>query len=250
LAATRKVAAFLLGVFWRATIVCIALACLAPPGASAAPPSSAAAPPPDTIAERVIACGACHGSEGRATREGYFPRIAGKPADYLYNQLLHFRDGRRRNAAMTYLVAHQRDAYLREIASHFSALDLPHAQPRTTPLAAAEAARGRMLVLEGDAPRRLPACAACHGAALTGVLPAIPGLLGLPRDYLAAQIGAWKGGARRASAPDCMAEVARALDAADIGAVTAWLAAQPVPAKSGAVAANGPLPRECGSHAR
>lgn len=213
-------------------------------------PGVHAAPPPDTIAERVIACGACHGAEGRATREGYFPRIAGKPADYLYNQLLHFRDGRRRNAAMTYLVAHQRDAYLREIAEHFASLDLPHAPPRVAPLSAGEAARGRALALEGDRVRRLPACAACHGQALTGVLPAIPGLLGLPRDYLAAQIGAWKGGARRASPPDCMGEIAKSLDAADIGAVTAWLAAQPVPSKAGAVPAQGPLPRECGSHAR
>ena len=48
------------------------------------------AAPPDTIARRVVACAACHGNEGRATNEGYYPRIAGKPRGYLFNQLLNF----------------------------------------------------------------------------------------------------------------------------------------------------------------
>ena len=43
---------------------------------------------PDAIAQRALACGACHGKAGRATSEGFFPRIAGKPSGYLYNQLL------------------------------------------------------------------------------------------------------------------------------------------------------------------
>lgn len=191
--------------------------------------TAVSAAPPDTIAQRVIACAACHGSEGRATIEGYVPRIAGKPAAYLFNQLLNFRDGRRRSAAMTYLVAHQSDAYLGEIAAYFAAQPLPYAAPRAGRASAADLERGRRLAQDGDRTRELPACAACHGATLMGVMPAIPGLLGLPRDYLNAQIGAWKGGMRRAAAPDCMAQVARALQPEDVGAVSAWLAAQPVP---------------------
>ena len=92
------------------------------------------------------------------------------------------------------------------------------------------AARGEALVMQGDPARGIPACVACHGERLTGVAPAIPGLLGLPRDYLNAQFGAWRNGARRAHAPDCMAEIAGRLTVADVGAVSAWLASQPVPA--------------------
>jgi cytochrome c553 len=44
----------------------------------------------DSIEQRVKPCTSCHGNEGRATREGYFPRIAGKPAGYLFNQLVNF----------------------------------------------------------------------------------------------------------------------------------------------------------------
>ena len=64
---------------------------------------------------------------------------------------------------------------------------------------------------------------------MMGVAPAIPGLLGLPRDYVNAQLGAWRSGKRRAQAPDCMAHVAQQLSLADIDAVSHWLAAQPVP---------------------
>lgn len=53
-----------------------------------------------------------------------------------------------------------------------------------------------------------------------------PGLLGLPRDYLVAQIGSWQNGLRRAAEPDCMAQVSLKLTPEDIGAVSAWLASR------------------------
>ena len=207
-----------------------------------------AAPPPDTLAQRLVACAACHGSEGRATNDGYYPRIAGKPAGYLFNQLVNFRDGRRRNAAMTYLVNHQTDAYLREIAGHFAALDLPYPSPLPAKAEPAALARGERLVRQGDAARGIPACVACHGAELTGVEPAIPGLLGLPRDYMNAQFGAWKGGLRKAATPDCMGDIARKLTSEDISAASAWLASRPLPAAATAKpAAALKLPLRCGS---
>ena len=178
---------------------------------------------------RVRACTQCHGKEGRATQEGYFPRIAGKPAGYLANQLLNFRDGRRSYPPMAHLIEHLTDDYLREIAAHFAALDLPYPPPPAPQAPPAVLERGRALVLQGDAARRIPACVHCHGQALTGVQPAIPGLLGLPRDYLNSQLGAWATSQRRAQAPDCMAEIARRLAPQDVAAVSAWLAAQPVP---------------------
>ena len=134
----------------------------------------AAPPVEDTIAQRMVACTGCHGREGRAASDGYYPRIAGKPAGYLYNQLVNFRDGRRTYVLMTHLVQHLTDEYLREIANHFAALDLPYPPPQPLSLDAATLERGRKLVLEGDPSRDVPACAQCHGAALTGVAPAVP----------------------------------------------------------------------------
>ena len=192
-----------------------------------------AAPPAfeDTMAQRVLACTGCHGAQGRAAADGYYPRIAGKPAGYLANQLLNFRDGRRQYALMNGLVAPLDAAYLAEIAAHFASLELPYPPP-TPGAALTEEQRvlAEHLVREGDASRHVPACTACHGSAMTGTAPFVPGLLGLPRDYLNAQLGAWRTGKRQAQSPDCMAQVALALAPDEIGAVAAWLAAQPVPA--------------------
>src|SRR4051812_43989917 len=92
--------------------------------AAAAQPPNPTAGVADTMAQRMQACVPCHGKEGRATDAGYFPRIAGKPAGYLANQLRNFRDGRRRNEAMNHLVQHLSDDYLAEIGRYFGDLDL------------------------------------------------------------------------------------------------------------------------------
>ena len=184
----------------------------------------------DSIAQRTMACTACHGAQGRAGPDGYYPRLAGKPAGYLYNQLINFRDGRRHYGLMTQLVDPLSDAYLMEIARYFSALDLPYPPPAKPAAAADVLQRGQALVRQGDAARGVPACVSCHGPAMTGVAPFVPGLLGLPRDYLNAQLGAWRSGQRRAHAPDCMAQVVAQMSDPDIHAVTSWLAAQAVAA--------------------
>jgi cytochrome c553 len=37
----------------------------------------------DSMTQRTLACTACHGEQGRAGPDGYYPRLAGKPAGYL-----------------------------------------------------------------------------------------------------------------------------------------------------------------------
>lgn len=204
--------------------------------------AAGAAPEPfqDTMAQRTLACTSCHGREGRAGPDGYYPRIAGKPAGYLYNQLLHFREGRRHYGLMAGLLVTLSDDYLYEIARHFAGQQLPYPPPQKVDAPPEMLERGRVLAHQGDAEKRIPACASCHGKALTGVTPDIPGLLGLPRDYLNAQLGAWRTGQRRALAPDCMAEIARRLSPEDLAAVTAWLASTALPANPHPVSAEAP----------
>jgi cytochrome c553 len=206
-----------------------------------------AALPGDPMARRALACTGCHGEQGRAGRDAYYPRLAGKPAAYLYEQLLAFRDGRRRYALMTHLLEPLSEPYLQAFADHFAGLDLPYGPPAPEPSEPGLKARARQLVMDGDPARRLPACVACHGQRLTGVLPAVPSLLGLPRDYLNAQLGAWRSGTRSARAPDCMAEIAQRLQREDVAALSTWLAAQPVPTASHAAdALPKALPLRCG----
>ncbi|MFT3802136.1 MAG: c-type cytochrome [Burkholderiaceae bacterium] len=216
----------------------------APPPGTSLPDTS----PPDTIAQRLIGCTVCHGTQDVIVKGNYYPRLFGKPAGYLYNQLVNFREGRRAYPLMTYLVGNLPEPYLREIAEYFAGQHPPYPPPEPPQADAAAMARGRRLVFDGEPARDVPACAACHGRALTGVAPSIPGLLGLPKDYISAQFGAWRNRARHTVAPDCMAQVAERLSTDDIAAAAAWLAAQPAPGQ--ALPASAPandLPMRCGS---
>jgi cytochrome c553 len=223
----------------------------APAHAADAAPTAQSSPDTtslDSIEQRVKPCTACHGNEGRATREGYFPRIAGKPAGYLFNQLLNFRAGRRHFPMMTYMAQLQTDAYLRELADYFGALRVPYAPPHSPSAAATVLERGRQLVMEGDKTLNVPACNSCHGRRLLGVSPAVPGLLGVSQDYLTAQLGAWRGGVRAAAAPDCMGELVRRMRADDLNAATTWLASRVVPEPADPdTSFDRPPPLECGS---
>ncbi|WP_082439462.1 MULTISPECIES: c-type cytochrome [unclassified Massilia] len=202
----------------------------------------------DSIEARVQGCVTCHGQQGQGTGNGYFPRIAGKPAGYLYNQLVAFRDGTRSYPPMNYLVAYLPDSYLKEIAAHFAA-QRPAFSPRSTvPVDPAVTARGQTLATAGDAAKGVPACIACHGAQLTGMQPGIPGLAGLRPAYVVGQLTRWRVGERRAAEPDCMKRIASRLSDTDITAVAAWLSQQTPPKEASPEPSNlVRMPLACGS---
>lgn len=191
--------------------------------------SQAAAPESADLTDRLAACNACHGARGEGmTGSVYYPHLAGKPAQYLFRQLRAFRDGGRNYPQMGWLMRNMDDAYLQAIAQHFATMP-PRTRAPGEPLNSVDAAlaqRARELIEHGDAARRIPACTACHGADLAGLEPAIPGLVGLPEEYVVAQFGGWRAGVRTAQAPDCMAGIARALDPGEIRAIATWLSVQ------------------------
>jgi len=105
-------------------------------GAALPAVAQTAANPPDTMEARTAACAPCHGKVGEGTQDVYFPRIAGKPAGYLFNQLHAFHVGRRRYPPMNYLLEFLPEAYLQEIADYFAALRPPLAPPEAPTVAA------------------------------------------------------------------------------------------------------------------
>ena len=98
-------------------LACILLACSA---AHSAELSVA----PNTMEARARGCATCHGPHGEGVKDLNFPRIAGKPAGYLLNQLRNFRDGQRSYPPMNYLVAYLHDDYLKDFADYFAAQSL------------------------------------------------------------------------------------------------------------------------------
>lgn len=202
----------------RRSLFAVALGCLL---LLASAPSRA-----DDMDERLRACAACHGEQGRAQHEQYYPSIAGKPAAYLHNQLLNFRDGRRHNAVMERMLAVLSDDYLAAMAAYY-AQQAPVAHQPFADATAAQLELGGALARQGDAAREVPACVDCHGDQLQGDGRAVPALTGLKFEYLTAQFGAWRTGTREAMPPDCMATIARRLTDAQVAAVSAWIASRP-----------------------
>jgi cytochrome c553 len=185
---------------------------------------------PDTLQQRIAACTTCHGVHGEGSAAGgFFPRLAGKPEGYLVLQLQNFQRGLRKYAPMEYTVRQLSPAYMHEIAAYFAAQQVPYERKPVPDLATSALQRGEQLVTSGDPSLKVPPCQACHGKALTGTEPSVPGLVGLPYDYISSQLGSWRTGTRASAAPDCMAEIANRLAPADITAVSAWLASHEVP---------------------
>ena len=202
----------------------------------------------DSMEARAQGCVTCHGQSGQGTQNGAYPRIAGKPAGYLYNQLAAFQDGTRKYAPMNYLVAYLPEPYLHELADYFAKQRPPFVAKEATRADAATLARGQLLVGRGDPAKGVPACSACHGNGLTGMDPGIPGLVGLRATYIVAQLTRWRVGDRHAADPDCMKRIATRLSDSDVAAVAAWLATQdapsdPSPERSNLVR----MPLACGS---
>lgn len=172
--------------------------------------------------QRLLACASCHEYQDNE-RQAYAPSIAGKPVEYLYQQLLNYREGRRLNSTMDKMLTNLSADYLHEIASYYANLpvDELHEKHSSIEQSSAQASMGRTLVQTGSTG---PACIACHGNDLRGDGVAIPSLRGLSANYIAAQLGAWRTDTRHARAPDCMNEVANHLTGEEINAVSQWIA--------------------------
>ena len=74
---------------------------------------------------------------------------------------------------------------------------------------------------------RAAACTVCHGPLGIAVAPDAPNLAGQPESYLAEQLKAYRGGARR---HEIMSLMARPLSDADIANLAAWFASVKVEA--------------------
>ena len=174
----------------------------------------------------------CHlpGPEDKEGRDAYYPRIAGKPEGYLFNQLRNFRDGRRHYRPMALLLEGLPDQYLRDMAAYFASLKQAFPPPEPMTLLACRSRTGPQAYHSGR-PRagKFPPASNAMVKDLMGTAPFIPGLLGLPRVYIIAQFGNWQnGGLMRGQTPDCMSEIAKQLTTDEASAIATWLAAQPV----------------------
>lgn len=201
---------------------------------------------PGDLEQRLAACSQCHGKLGQGNAgDTRTPHLAGKPVGYLYQQLQSFKMGKRNHAPMQYVVKQLSDDYLKLISHYYASQPVVY-EPQQVAISDEEFERGRLLSLEGEG--QIPSCKSCHGPNLMGVKPMIPGVLGLSYEYLERQLKLWHQNARVSDNTNCMWIVANRMKLDDIKAVSAWLAAQPVPNDASLISEENltePLPGWC-----
>jgi cytochrome c553 len=79
------------------------------------------------------------------------------------------------------------------------------------------------LYAQGDAARKLPACASCHGEDGKGTAGAGPVIGGQGRHYLAQQLQNWRDGSRKNSAGGVMNQLATPLSDEEIEALASYV---------------------------
>lgn len=136
-------------------------------------------------------CAACHGVDGNSAAPAN-PNIAGQHADYITQQLAHFKTGVRQNPVMQAIAAGMTPDDMRATAVFYS-------QQKPKGLAARDAAlvkAGQALWRGGDASTGVPACSACHGPTGAGIPKNYPRVGGQFADYTYAQLKAYGAGQR------------------------------------------------------
>jgi cytochrome c553 len=157
-------------------------------------------------------CMACHGPGGASTQATY-PILAGQPAQAISIALFEFREGKRKNELMSPMAANLTNKDLNDLAAYFSAQKAPApASAMTEELAS----KGRALTVQY-------ACIACHGAKLQGQQQ-MPRLAGQHRDYLRAQLLAFRTGQRQ-DLDGTMTSAAQSMAAQDVDVMADYLAA-------------------------
>ncbi len=135
-------------------------------------------------------CARCHGGQGISASEE-LPHLAGQRAEYLYRELLAYKNGARDDESMAGAVRYLNDEALVQVAAYYASEE----PPKVSPLKAGEARKvERDPVAEGKT--AAAACAGCHGPDGNASIPGMPSLTGQHPQYLVAAIKAYKGGAR------------------------------------------------------
>jgi cytochrome c553 len=169
-------------------------------------------------------CAACHAADGNSTAPAN-PKIAGQIPEYLHKQLADFKPqgGKkpvRESPIMLGMVANLSDADMKGLAAFYAGQKLK-------PAAAADknlAALGQKLWRGGNATTGVPACAGCHGPAGAGMPGQFPRLAGQYAEYIAAQLKAFKEGARANDPNGMMRGVTARMTEREIRAVAEYAA--------------------------
>ena len=162
----------------------------------------------------ALNCTMCHGAQGLSISNA--PNLAGQYPEVVVKQLYDYQAGKRSNAIMAALARNLSDENIRDLAAYYAFLP----KARTAPTTYDE--RLPVLVRVGDPLRNIAPCIACHGGVDQKF--GAPWIEGMPKEYLTAQLYAFKTAGRRNDALAQMRNVVRSMTGAEIEEVATFYA--------------------------
>jgi cytochrome c553 len=164
-------------------------------------------------------CMGCHGVDGNSANPEW-PSLAGQHPSYIVKQIKHFKSGERQNPLMTPMAMILSDQDAEDLAAFFAS-QTPRPTGETEP---SKLKAGQRLFRGGNSATGVPACAGCHGPAGRGIPgAAFPAVAGQHATYSAAQLRAYKTGARASDPNSMMRAIAAKLSEEEIDAVASYL---------------------------
>jgi cytochrome c553 len=162
-------------------------------------------------------CAACHAADGSRGSPAN-PIIAGQHPEYLAKQLAEFKSGKRASAVMKGMAAPLSDEDIRNVTAFYGSKSAKPGFAKNKELVQL----GERIYRGGIADKAVPACAGCHSPNGAGIPAQYPRVGGQHADYVEAQLGAFRGGARANNAP--MTTIAARLSDREIKAVADYMA--------------------------
>jgi len=167
-------------------------------------------------------CARCHGVDGRGRGPGALPKLAGQRWEYIAGSLEAYARGERHSGIMEPVAANLGTDEIQAIARYYAGL--PGADDAPSTLDARLIQQGREIAERGLPERLIPACTECHGPG-TERNPNYPRLAGQHADYIAQQLGLFKGDRRGGTAyRTIMLKIAGQLTEEQVQAVAAYYA--------------------------
>jgi cbb3-type cytochrome c oxidase subunit III len=188
--------------------------------ALAAEEKPAAAAKPDAARGQAIStqvCAACHTNDGSRGSPAN-PILQGQHPEYLVKQLQDFKAGHRDSAVMKAFASALSEADMKNVAAFYASKQPKPGFAKNKDLVAV----AEKLYRGGSADRDVPACAGCHGPSGAGIPSQYPRLSGQHADYVAAQLTAFRSGARHNNA--AMSAIAAKLSDREIKALADYVA--------------------------
>ena len=167
---------------------------------------------------KAATCSACHGMDGNSLNPEW-PNLAGQGEVYIVRQLKAFHAGECQNVLMSPMAAILSDQDMADLAAYFSSQTVRGGEADPSKFKA-----GQRVYRSGKVNEQVMACAGCHGPDGRGNAPAgFPSIHGQRSTYVAAQLRAYKSGARTTDPNQMMRNIAVLLSEDEIDAVASFI---------------------------